>query len=87
MWALLKSPLILGNDLTRMVSEDIHLEESRSHVSSLAQSLDTFSIIANKEIIAINQDDLGLPARRLSKVVNREDKGTFQVWLGPLSMG
>ncbi|KIO27278.1 glycoside hydrolase family 27 protein [Tulasnella calospora MUT 4182] len=68
MWALLKSPLILGNDLTRM-------------------SRDTLSIITNKEIIAINQDDLGLPARRLFKAVNGEDKGTFQVWLGSLSTG
>lgn len=56
-------------------------------MSSLAQSLDTFSIIANNEIIAINQDNLGLPAKRLSKIVNREDQGTFQVWLGSLSKG
>lgn len=68
MWALLKSPLILGNDLTRM-------------------SLDTFSIVTNKEIIAVNQDALGLPAKRISKVVDGADGTSVQVWLGPLSAG
>ncbi|KAG8991505.1 hypothetical protein FRB90_001318, partial [Tulasnella sp. 427] len=65
LWALLKSPLILGNDLTQM-------------------SLDTFSIITNKEIIAVNQDALGVPAKRVITLENGGHERTIQVWLGPL---
>ena len=45
LWALLKSPLILGNKLDQVNKE-------------------TLSIIGNKDIIDINQDQLGLPVQR-----------------------
>lgn len=41
LWALLKSPLLIGCDLNNM-------------------SADTFRILSNKEIIALNQDPLGI---------------------------
>ncbi|KAH7107367.1 alpha-galactosidase [Auriculariales sp. MPI-PUGE-AT-0066] len=58
LWALVKSPLILGHDLTVMTDE-------------------TLEIITNKAIIAINQDEMGRPARR----------GSLQLWAGPLASG
>ena len=48
LWALLKAPLLLGNDLTNMSKE-------------------TFEIISNEEIIAINQDPLGKQGKRISR--------------------
>ena len=55
LWAFLRSPLILGNDLTNISPE-------------------TMSIIANKHIIAINQDPLGEQAVRVWK------NGDLQLW-------
>ncbi|XP_010525385.1 PREDICTED: alpha-galactosidase 3 [Tarenaya hassleriana] len=43
---------------------------------------ETFEILSNKEVIAINQDPLGVQGRRVN--VNGED-GCEQVWAGPLS--
>ncbi|KAJ3304920.1 hypothetical protein HDV03_002147 [Kappamyces sp. JEL0829] len=59
-WAFVKSPLILGNDLTAMDAE-------------------TKSIIANKHIIALNQDALGGQANRVWK------KNDLQLWFTPLA--
>ncbi|KAG8978508.1 hypothetical protein FRB93_011116 [Tulasnella sp. JGI-2019a] len=64
MWALLKSPLILGNNLPKMTPEDL-------------------SIVTNREIIRINQDPLGIPARRIWK--KSIAGGDLQLWFGPLS--
>jgi len=47
MWAIMKAPLILGNDISAM-------------------SPATLSVLANKEVIAINQDPLGVQARRVA---------------------
>ncbi|KAI1762235.1 glycoside hydrolase family 27 protein [Hypoxylon sp. FL1150] len=62
-WAALKSPLIIGADITN-ISE-----------SSL-------SILLNKEVIAISQDELGVAA---SYVPELSTEGSIQVWGGPLS--
>jgi len=62
MWTIMKSPLLLGNDIP---------DESSA----------TFAVISNKEAIAVNQDALGLQARRVSR-----DKG-LEVWVGPLTGG
>jgi alpha-galactosidase len=59
-WAAMKAPLILGNDVTNMTS-------------------DIKNIIANKEVIAINQDPLG------ASVLQRWVKGNTQLFSGPLS--
>merc|ERR1719238_1892565 len=46
------------------------------------ESSATFSVISNKEAIAINQDPLGIQARRVAGT-----KGQLEVWVGPLSGG
>ncbi|KAJ3144226.1 hypothetical protein HK101_002760 [Irineochytrium annulatum] len=61
-WAALKSPLILGNDLTNMTSE-------------------TLSILSNADVIAINQDALGLSAHLVRR------SGGADVWAGMLANG
>ncbi|KAL4463419.1 hypothetical protein ABPG72_006741 [Tetrahymena utriculariae] len=62
LWALLKSPLLIGCDVSNM-------------------SVDTFRIISNKEIIAINQDPLGIQGRRVLKT------DQYQLWIGTIVDG
>lgn len=59
LWAALKSPLLIGCDVTKM-------------------SRETFTILNNTEVIAINQDTLGIPAKRVLK------DGDKEVWGGPV---
>lgn len=42
----------------------------------------TFEILSNKEVIAVNQDPLGVQGRKVSVA---ENEGCSQVWAGPLS--
>lgn len=62
-WAALKSPLIIGADITN-ISE-----------SSL-------SILLNKEIIAISQDELGVAACYVPELSTEH---SVQIWGGPLA--
>ena len=62
LWALLKSPLIIGCDLNTITN-------------------DTLKILSNYEIIAVNQDPLGIPATRLSANIDE------QIWGGPVVGG
>ncbi|KAF2641867.1 glycoside hydrolase [Massarina eburnea CBS 473.64] len=64
MWALNKSPLILG-----AILDSAHLS-----ASSLA-------IISNKEVISIDQDDLG----KQTRLVRRYTEEEYDIWLGDLS--
>lgn len=59
LWAILNSPLLLGNDLRNMSP----------------QALD---ILTNKEIIAINQDSLGIQGFKYKK------EGTVEIWVKPM---
>jgi alpha-galactosidase len=59
LWALIKAPLLLGNDLRNMTEE-------------------IFDIISNKEIIALNQDSLGIQGSK------RTSKNGLEVWAGNL---
>lgn len=70
LWAIAKSPLILGNDLTKLDNE-------------------TYAIIANPEVIAINQDSLGVQATcKLACAVVETWLGLrIQVWTGSLANG
>ena len=66
-WAILKSNLILGNDVSSMSKEDL-------------------AIVSNKEVIAINQDVLGVSA----SLVHRQNRrfnliADVDIWAGPLS--
>ncbi|CAN1846303.1 unnamed protein product [Linum perenne] len=56
LWAIAKSPLILGCDVTSM-------------------SPDTVKILSNKEVIAVNQDKLGVQGKRVKR------KGDLEVHL------
>lgn len=62
LWALVKSPLLIGCDVTAMSSV-------------------TKQILLNTEVIAINQDPLGVQGRLLNNT------NGLQVWGGPLLMG
>lgn len=62
LWCMLASPLIAGNDLRNMTSED-------------------FNILANKEMIAVDQDTLGIQGFRY------ETKDSLETWLKPLANG
>ncbi|KAF2611246.1 hypothetical protein F2Q70_00007214 [Brassica cretica] len=69
-------------------------EEYRSHFSIWAlakaplligcdlRSMDkvTFELLSNKEVIAVNQDKLGIQGKKIKK------DGDLEVWAGPLSM-
>jgi alpha-galactosidase len=60
LWAMLASPLILGNDLRKM-------------------SEATRRILTHKEVIALNQDALGIQAFRFAH------QGAVDIWVKPLS--
>ncbi|CAI9772171.1 unnamed protein product [Fraxinus pennsylvanica] len=62
-WALMKSPLLIGCDVRNMNAE-------------------TFEILSNEEVIAVNQDPLGVQGR---KVLAYGPDGCYQIWAGPLS--
>jgi alpha-galactosidase len=61
-WAMLASPLILGND-----------------IRSMAET--TRNILSNKEMIAINQDKLGIQAMKWM------DEGDLEIFVKPLENG
>ncbi|HWW69183.1 MAG TPA: glycoside hydrolase family 27 protein [Duganella sp.] len=61
-WAMLASPLILGNDVRKMSDA-------------------TKRILTNKEVIAINQDKLGIQAWRFMQ------SGQLEYWAKPLDNG
>ncbi|EYU28210.1 hypothetical protein MIMGU_mgv1a025145mg [Erythranthe guttata] len=59
-WAISKSPLVIGCDVRNISKE-------------------TMEIIANKEVIAVNQDKLGVQAKKVRM------EGDWEVWAGPLT--
>lgn len=59
LWAILSSPLLLGNDLRNMSKE-------------------TLDILTNKEIIAVNQDSLGIQGFKY------KTEGTVEIWVKPM---
>jgi alpha-galactosidase len=59
-WAMMDSPLILGNDLRNM-PKGVH------------------DIVGNREVIAINQDPLGVQALRFY------NQGTLELWVKPMA--
>lgn len=72
MWALLKSPLLIGTNICTL-------------------SPSSLTILNNPAVIAINQDPLGRPARRVRVDSNvkkdRYGMGEAHVWTGPLAHG
>uniref|UniRef100_A0A0D9WYF8 Alpha-galactosidase n=1 Tax=Leersia perrieri TaxID=77586 RepID=A0A0D9WYF8_9ORYZ len=61
LWAIAKSPLIIGCDVRSMSKE-------------------TLDILSNPEVIAINQDRLGIQGKKVRQYDNE-----IEVWAGPLS--
>ena len=82
MWAILKSPLIMGHDLLHMVSFVCLLYGMQ--LLFVFQSNETWTILTNTAIIGINQDPDGQPGIRLWKRKLPED-GDLQLWRGDLA--
>ncbi|XVF01695.1 hypothetical protein REPUB_Repub04eG0110700 [Reevesia pubescens] len=80
-------------DMLEVGNGGMSTEEYRSHFSiwALAKAPlilgcdirsmdnDTFELLSNKEVIAVNQDKLGVQGKKVSKI------GDQEVWAGPLS--
>ena len=69
LWCMMAAPLILGNDLRRLLDEDGKPKTDDP----------VYRIITDRDAIAIDQDPLCLPCRRISK------PGTVDVLVKPLS--
>lgn len=61
LWCLMKSPLLIGCDVTALTN-------------------DTLRILTNKELIAVNQDALGVQGHRVWS-----NSAGQEVWAGPLA--
>lgn len=55
MWSILKSPLILGNDVTNMVGGVVFVQCVELLTSLSSQTNETLTIITNKALIDVNQ--------------------------------
>lgn len=62
LWSLMKAPLLIGCDLSKMSS-------------------DTLRILTNPEVIAVNQDKMGVQGEKLGSL------SSVEVWGGPLDGG
>ena len=63
LWCLVKSPLLIGCDVTNITNE-------------------TLGILTNAEVIALNQDPLGVQGHRVWN-----NSAGHEVWAGPLANG
>lgn len=64
-WSALKSPLIIGADLSKLVNDSI-------------------SVLTNRDIIALNQDPLGVA---VNYIESASEEGSIQIWAGPVRGG
>lgn len=55
LWCMMAAPLILGNDVRKFIKEDGTVDTESK----------VYQILTNKEMIAINQDSLGVQCRRI----------------------
>ena len=55
LWCMMAAPLILGNDIRKFINPDGSVDTENS----------TYKIITNKELIAIDQDALGIQCKRI----------------------
>lgn len=55
LWCMMAAPLILGNDIRKLMKSDGTVDAENP----------TYKIISNKELIAIDQDPLGVQCRRI----------------------
>jgi len=85
-------------DMLEVGNGGMTMEEYRSHFSVWALmkaplligcdvrdvSSEMIALLSNREVIAINQDELGVQGRKVSV---QGSNGLLQVWAGPLSLG
>ncbi len=57
LWCMMNAPLILGNDVRKFIKQDGTVDTDNK----------VYQILTNKEMIAINQDPLGIQCRRIKK--------------------
>lgn len=55
MWCMMSAPLILGNDVRKFIKEDGTVDTEN----------ETLKIVTNPDLIAIDQDRMGVPAKRM----------------------
>ncbi len=55
LWCMMASPLILGNDIRKFINPDGTIDSGN----------DVYKILTNKELIAVDQDSLGMQCRRI----------------------
>ena len=80
---MVKSPLILGNDITDMVKQSLVITRKTCKLTLAFQSDETKTILMNDAIIAVSQDPSGGPASQIWK--KPIDGGELQLWTGSLS--
>lgn len=71
LWCMMASPLILGNDIRAFIREDGTVDKDN----------ETYKILSNKELIAIDQDKLGMQCRRI------KTNGIEDILVKPLENG
>ncbi len=71
LWCMMAAPLILGNDIRKFIKAD----------GSVDKENPTYKIISNKNLIAINQDALGVQCRRI------KTNGAEDILVKPLENG
>lgn len=70
LWCMLAAPLMLGNDIREFVKD-----------GAPDKTNDTLKIVTNKHLIAVDQDELGKPAKRIKK------SGGIDIIARPLANG
>lgn len=70
LWCMMNAPLILGNDIRKFILPDGSVDKENA----------VYKILTNKDMIAINQDPLGVQCRRFKK-------GLVDVLVKPLKDG
>lgn len=55
LWCMMAAPLILGNDIRKFIKDDGTVDVDNP----------TYKIITNKELIAVDQDELGIQCKRI----------------------
>lgn len=71
LWCMMAAPLMLGNDIRKLVDGNNNAVEGNS----------VLKIVTNKQLIAIDQDTLGKPAKKIKKITG------VDVLARPLSNG
>lgn len=92
MWAMMAAPLILGNDLEKMVAASAGAGGEGAGEDEEAATRET---LTNAEVIAIDQDPLGIQGRRVASLSSSSsekklgflDSGGTEVWAKPLADG